>query len=79
MAAQKMMITLLLITLVVVVVLVLGVIITLVSRRIASPLSRLSMFSQQIALGNLSDKLNMNQNDEKSMKRGYFPHCYFKD
>ncbi|MCB2359136.1 methyl-accepting chemotaxis protein [Clostridium estertheticum] len=60
--AQRMMITLLLITLLIGV--ILAFIIVLIAKRITSPLTKLSEFSEQIALGNLSNKLTMNQNDE---------------
>nr|WP_271716040.1 methyl-accepting chemotaxis protein [Anaeromicropila herbilytica] len=61
-SSEKMMNTLLLITFPIVI--MIGAIIMLVATRIASPLVKLSTFSEQIALGDLTKQLDFNTNDE---------------
>jgi methyl-accepting chemotaxis protein len=60
--AQQLMITLLIITTLIVI--ILGIVIAISAKRMADPLSKLSTFSEQIALGDLSSQLNINRNDE---------------
>lgn len=61
-SSQKMMNTLLIITSLIVI--IIGAIIMLVAARIASPLIKLSAFSEEIAAGDLTKQLEFNTNDE---------------
>ncbi len=61
-AANKMMLTLLLIASLIVI--IIGIIIGLVANRIASPLIKLSEFSEKISKGSLKSNLSLNRNDE---------------
>ncbi|BCZ45632.1 methyl-accepting chemotaxis protein [Clostridium gelidum] len=61
-ASEKLMVTLLLITLIIVVILV-GIVM-IAAKRMVSPLIKLSAFSEEIALGNLTSQLKVTSNDE---------------
>lgn len=61
-ASQKLMTTLLLITCLIVAILALAIV--LVAKRITSPLVKLSKFSEEIASGNLTSKLDVSGQDE---------------
>ncbi|MDS0525932.1 methyl-accepting chemotaxis protein [Clostridium sp. SHJSY1] len=61
-SAQKLISTLLIITTLISI--ILAVIIIIISKRMADPVSKLSAFSEQVASGDLSLKLDVNRNDE---------------
>lgn len=61
-SSQKLMSTLLIIT--VLIVIIIGIIIVVLARKITAPLIKLSHFSEEIASGNLTNKLEINTDDE---------------